>query len=407
MIRLQIFVLILALILVAGCGSSEPVLVPVEEPIVDEGATPSAMFGIFQNQGDVAQNNSLNYIDPVTQTGTVLGQGGVKTFAAVSDDGQSVALAVANGKTSNLYVYNVPSGVVSALFSGSSELVYTGHWDLNSATFYFGAYTPEGKRMGPGSIHSYSVESGATRQIPCSASRSVLAVMPGGTLIVRNSDSIYEVATQDCATLKTFDARKMYHVAVSPIAGKMAFVLRDLVFNRETRAYEPDSTLYLQEIGGGKPVKIVGEKYQPRNISWSSDGTELIFDVDALDGSRKRAISIYSIASASSSYLEAPTSIPDSRSQPVFSPDGRHVLFTATNSASGKDLMWKTTGESFSHVIPGDDEQTAAYQFEWIGKDLLFLMSPKGEAHVLDLSSEGGTILWSGTQQDIFALRIQ
>jgi len=413
---LKPFALLSLLFLVFGCGSSSPVVVVEEEVVAIEPIIPpSPKWSVFENSDNRAQEQSLKIVFPGSEKEIDLGPGGSRTFFSVSDDGQKTALAISNSTASYLCVYDATSGIVSTVHTGAASLVFTGDWDSNSTHFYFGEYLPEGKRMGAGAIHSFSVETQVTQKLPCSASRSVLAVLPGGTLAVRNSDSIYEIAVSDCATLQTMDARKMYHVSVSPNGNKLAYILRDLVYDRVKKAYEPDSTLYLQPLSGGDPVKVVGDKYQPRNMSWSPDGTELAFDVDAQDGTGKRAISIYSLASAGSSYLEAPASFADSRSRPVFSPNGRHIVFTATSSSGSssvqRDLMWTSTGESFTHVVPGEP----AMDFAWIGEDQLFVWSRNGKAsHIIDVADGAGTaasgagnIVWSGTGQAVFALPIR
>lgn len=408
--RLQLYAWLVAFCVISGCSTSAPIAEVVVEPIVAEPApivaTPS--WSVFENRVQAGSDPSLVLAFPGSDREIVLGSGGKNTFYSISDDGKKVAVAVSHTKSSNLYVYNASDGSFSTLHTGESNLVYTGDWDSTSSRFYFGVYLPEGKRMGAGSIHGYSSTTLITQKLPCSASRAVLAVQPGGSLLVRNSDSIFEVAAQDCATLKTIDARKMYHVSVSPKGGDLAFILRDLVYNREKRAYEPDSALYRQAIAGGDPIKIVGDKYQPRNISWSPDGTELVFDVDAQDGTGKRAISIYSLTSAGSTYLEAPISFNDSRSQPKFSPGGKHVAFSARGSAGTsngqQDFYWKSEGDSFSHSVPTEKPEKIA----WIGENQLFVWSgSQNTAHILDVSNRAGTVLWSGTAEVVFALPVK
>jgi len=394
MIRLPMYVLFIVLLVAGGCGSSEPIIMEPDESI---NAVEGPRFDVFQVVG-----NELNVTNWGPNDALMPGLAAKVTLSSHAGNGRYIALGTTSESGSHLFVYDREEKTSEILFSGGTDLVYTGHWD-DSDTFYFGQYQPEGKKMGAGSIHSYSAGTGDLTRVPCSASRAVLAVLPGNSLLVRNSDSLFKVAVEDCSTLKTIDARKMYHVSVSPTAQHMAYVLRDLVYNRDTRAYEPDSTLYLQPVSGGDPIKVIGDKYQPRHISWSPDGMELAFDVETQDGSGKRAVSIYSIASGSSSYLEAPTATPYSPEKPFYSPSGRHVLFEAISSDGLSDLMWKSTGDPFSHTVDTESETGSLPHYSWIDADLLLLQAASG-ARIIDVSGGNGVTIWQGPATAVYVL---
>ena len=389
MIRFPIALIFCVVLFGSGCGSSAPVVVEPEEPLVEEEVA-GLPFVVFNTV-----DGSLVATDLQTRVEHTLGASGEAVFSSVSPDGNSVVLGIRGEGLSELHLYNQSQQSAVVLYSGAASPVFSGQWDASSSTFYFGQYVPEGKRMGAGAIYSASVQTGAVERVPCSASRMVLAVVSDSSLLLRNSDSIYEVATSDCATLHTIDARKWYHVTVAPTNNRIAYVLRDLVYNRDTRAYEPDSTLYLASLKGTDEVKVIGDKYEPRNVTWSPDGSELAYDVNAQDGSGRRAISVYSVNTARSSYLEPPDATPNSNSHPAFSRDGSIVSFLSTSPDGQADTMWKAAGEPFSRTVPGDAETQAAFELKWMGAKQAFVRSPSGETSILDLSAGDGVVQWT------------
>jgi len=236
--------------------------------------------------------------------------------------------------------------------------------------------------MGTGDIRWVDVRSSETGRVGCSASKVVLASLSDGSLLVRNADNLYQVDADGCGTIRTVDARKLYHVTVSPDGSHLAYVLRDLVYNRDSKQYEPDSTLYVELTTGSDPVKVVGDKYAPRNMSWSPDGSEILFDVGLQDDSGRRAVSVYTLASAQSSYLSAPTAGVASTSHATFSPDGRHVIYRSTESDGTHDWMVKTSGAPFSQVI---DTATSfrAGSLSWIDGETGLVDLPDGESVII------------------------
>ena len=282
----------------------------------EEDASPISGYDMFQNQNELLVMTSRR-----TGSEIVAGRGGRKTFVSVSPGDTLVAIAVANASESSFYVFDRDARTATQIHSGHPGLVYTGDWSDDGSSFYFGFYQPAGDKMGEGDVRVYDPGERVVKTVGCSASRAVLRAMSDGSLLVRNSDNIYQVVTRGCTTLRTLDARKMHHVTVSPDGQHLAYILRDLVFNRETGEYEADSTLYLEQTKGSDALKIVGDKYQPRNMKWSPDSDEPAFDVELQDGTGQRAISIYSLESKQSSYLVAPVENSPSRTRPVFSPN--------------------------------------------------------------------------------------
>ena len=207
----------------------------------------------------------------------------------------------------------------------------------------------------------------------------LLAELAGGSLLVRNVDNLYEVEADGCGTLRSVDARKLHHVTASPDGAYLAYILRDLVFNRDNRSYEPDSTLYVEPTSGGEPVKVIGDKYAPRNLSWRPDGSELLYDVGPPGGEAQRAVSVYTLSDARSTYVLPPNST-TAATQALMSPGGQHVLFRQSSADGMSDGQVKTTGSSFAQSIPmPDGTVTSAY---WLDGNRLLIRTESSSSIV-------------------------
>ncbi len=361
---------------VSACSSTDSAVNAVDESPTTE-ASPISDYDLFENQNDLL-------VMTTSRTGReiVAGRGGRKTFVSNSPGDVFVAIAVVGVDESSFYVFDRVAGTANKIHGGAPDLVYTGDWNDDGSRFYFGFYRPAGNRMGDGDVRGYDPSDELVSTVGCSASRAVLNTMADGSLLVRNSDNIYQVAADGCATMRTVDARKMHHVTVSPDGQHLAYVLRDLVFNRDTSQYEADSTLYLEQTEGSEPLKIVGDKYQPRNMKWSPDSEELAYDVELQDGTGRRTISIYLLESKQSSYLVAPADSSPSRTRPLFSPNGQHVLFVGTMPSGRIDLMFRTTGDQFTHVVPFAIDDSRGMFTSWIDGDTLLITETNGRSHV-------------------------
>ncbi len=389
---------LLMFLFVSACSSTETAVNAVDESPTTE-ASPISDYDLFENQSEML-------VMTTERTGREIeaGRGGRKTFVSISPGDVFVAIAVAGVDESSFYVFDRVAGTANKIHGGAPDLVYTGDWSEDGSSFYFGFYQPVGKSMGEGDVRGYDPIERVVKTVGCSASRAVLSTMADGSLLVRNSDNIYQVAVDGCATLRTLDARKMHHVTVSPNGRYLAYILRDLVFNRDSGQYEADSTLYLEQTQGSEPVKIVGDKYQPRNMEWSPDSEELAYDVELQDGTGRRTISIYLLESKQSSYLVAPADSAPSRTRPVFSPNGQHVLFVGTMPSGRIDLMFRTTGDQFTHVVPFAVDDSGGMFTSWIGGDTLLITETNGRNHVLGVG-EGAEFTTRLERGGVHALR--
>jgi Tol biopolymer transport system component len=189
------------------------------------------------------------------------------------------------------------------------------------------AYTyARGDGAGPGEVF-YAL--GAERTAAgCGAARTVLAWLPGGRLVTRDEDNLYVVDAAGCTTQSAVDARRMHHIQVAPGGAHMAFVHRELVYDRSEGAYVPDSSLVLSRLDGAERQELFGNERSVRHLRWSPDGTELAFDA-LLEGASRRQVVVYNLNRDETVYLVPPPSAPDAdQVHPRWSPSGSHVAFT-------------------------------------------------------------------------------
>ncbi len=386
----QLLVVVTAAVFLSACASA-PVVVEETPPPPPVPSSPLDGFTAV-----VLDDSAISVRRSATDELRMAAEGDV-SFTSVSPDGQTVVMAVGG------QLIGFPrEGMVNVLSTGSADRVYSGAWSQDGMRFHFGHYVPAGDAMGAGGIETWDRATDDVSNVGCSASKMVLSALPDGSLLVRNQDNIYQVAAEGCGTLRTVDARKLHHVTPSPDGQQLAYILRDLVYNREARSYEPDSTLYLESTAGSEPVKVIGDKYAPRNISWRPDGSELLYDVGPPDDAAQRAVSIYTVSDARSTYL-LPPSTSASMTHASMAPGGRHVLYRQTAMDGGVDWQVKTAGSNFSQSLPMPGESISHVQ--WVNDDHL-LMTGASSSYLISVAGASPTMadlearaiwLWAGS----------
>lgn len=360
----------LAAVLVAviwiGCASA-PVVVEEAPPPVP--ASPlDGLTAVVVDDAGLTVRRSAEQVQTSEATGSV-------NFVSSAPDESAVVVGVGG----SLMAIPRDGGMITVLENGDAARVYTGAWSEDASRFHFGFYEPAGEGMGAGGIRTWDRADDEIRDVGCSASKVVLAEHASGSLLVRNVDNIYEVEADGCGTLRSIDARKMHHVTASPDGAYLAYILRELVFNRDNRSYEPDSTLYVEPTTGGEAVKVIGDKYTPRNLSWRPDGSELLYDVAPPGGEAQRAISVYTLSDARSSYV-LPPNTSTAATEALMSPGGQHVLFRQSSADGMSDWQVKTTGSSFAQSIPMPDGAVSAVY--WLDGNRLLIRTDAGSAIV-------------------------
>jgi dipeptidyl aminopeptidase/acylaminoacyl peptidase len=370
-------------LILGGCASSTTVSAPESTDMVEE-SLPSNFVWV-DSEATVIR-------DRTGKSTQVVGSGGEVSISSLSSDGKYLVLARHGSEGSSLELIEVASGTVQPLHSGDIDLVYSGAWAPGGGDFAFGYFAPDhsGNRafMGKGGIERVSTSTGAVSDVGCTASKMVLAWPRESELVVRNTDNLFLVGANGCATISRTDVRKWHHVSVSPTGTQVAYILRELSFVRETRTYEPDSTLYVTGFGEAEGTKIAGDRYSPRNLSWSPDGTELAFDVGTADSGR--AVSVFSVSTGESVFLNAARV--GSEMYPVWGPGNGIAYVTGAG-----ELMYRATGSQFATAIdltPAGD--SARRLVGWIDSETAAVTGSSGKTYAYNLTSKQAFLLGVG-----------
>ena len=272
----------------------------------------------------------------------------------MSPDGQNIAVAYFAADSSRLMIYNINEGRCTPLHSTPGEVVYSVAWSPHSDALAFGFYEERqldySVAMGPGGLMTASADGSNIRSVGCSVSKYAKHWLPSGDLIVGDGNNLYVVNADDCLTLSTNDIRKKHFITYSPDGRRMAYIYRDLVYNRNKRAYEPDSTLYLADFDGTNEKKLFEHRYHARNLAWSPDGTELSFDIQSKDDPSHRYILMYNVETEKTAYFLRPDQyVGVSNVNASWSPSGNNVAFDLI--APGLDTYQKAVQTSLYMMI--------------------------------------------------------
>lgn len=364
------------LFLLAACSSTEPVATPTTESEPEEPSGP--MFGALVWSGDALVRHEGTEAVSVARPSRVITR---------FDGGpaEKVLFSVARGDSTLLL--EARQGTVRKVHGVSGPAAYTVAWSQDGSSAAFGHYRPEGQasvgrpRMGEGDVLLY--QEGRVTRVGCSASRAALAWSREGRLLVRNTDNLYLVEKDGCATIFTMDARRMHLLTVSPDARHLAFVHRELEYDRASRAYVADSTFRMTDLDGGNPRTIVSFRYHPARVAWNPDGTELAFDVEVPDMPGVRAISITDIASGSTAYLHPPSQ-GVSEWAPVWAPDGSRLAYRKAGSGEAPVIWVRSFSVPFPEAIEGTENAEIG---AWLDPQTLLVAYPDGRVGIHDLGT--------------------
>ena len=144
------------------------------------------------------------------------------------------------------------------------------------------------------------------------------------------------MATADCATEASVDAHRMYHIRYASNGTQMAFIHRELTYDRSAGEYVPDSSLVLSDSRGENRETLFGDERRVRHLRWAPDGSELAFDV-AADESGRRQVVAYD--GSRPSFLTSPDATTADQTHPRWSPAGSRLAFAL-----------RTDGETYAAV---------------------------------------------------------
>lgn len=380
----------LLLLFVTACAGPAPVV--VEETPEPEPEPETAAYSALVRNGGSLELRAGEALQPAGEASGVIS---VHSAAA----GQSALVAVAAGDSTRLLL--ATSERVRRVHAVDGRVVYTVAWAPGGDQAAFGYYRPAGTAsqgraaMGAGDILLW--DGNGVSRVGCSASRAVLAWAADGALLVRNTDNLYVVSRDGCDTRTTVDARRMLGLTVSPDARHLAFVHRELEYDRSARAYVADSTFRLTDLDGSNEKTIVNFRYNPRRLAWRPDGAELAFDVKASDEAG-RAISIFEVASGTTAFLHPPASDYDEFG-PVWSPEGDRIAYHRGDERGANSVWVRSFELGFPRGVPDSEGATIE---GWAGGTGLVFRRADGTVAVYDAAAD--TVTELGTADEVAAV---
>jgi dipeptidyl aminopeptidase/acylaminoacyl peptidase len=376
---------LLSSLLWSACATPEPVVAPAE--VVETAPEGPALHVIAMSDG------GLVYHDLRTGEETPLPDGNRLVQAVPAPQGNALALWTLGADSARVHVLDRRTGASRQVWDGPVHEQISMAWSADGRRLVVGHHTGSATSMGPGGIVRVDITSsggpmtlGGVTDVGCSASKVVLAVRPDGALLVRGSDNLYVVEADGCATLQAIDARRMHQITPSPDGRHLAYIFRELVYNRQARAYEPDSTLYVSSLDDTEPVKVIGDRYAPRNPVWSPDGAQLGYDVRPPDGNGQRTVSSWTMSDGQSGYIVPPGAAAGSVTNLRFAPGSAVVAFQVDG-----DWHFRGGPGTFMQPFPGDESPR---DFMWLdgSRVLAWYGTPSGNpserAAILTLASD-------------------
>ena len=252
---------------------------------------------------------------------------------AVSPSGNYVALTYSTADSSHLSLLDLETRRLEHVHADAGAVTYSLAWhpDGRQDRLAFGHYrTREDEGRGPGGIQ-IAAPGRPPRSAGCNAVREVLHWQSDGALVARTADNLFVVAADDCATQASVDARRMHHIHHAPDGQRMAFIHRELTYDRSAGEYVPDSSLVLSDSRGENRESLFGDKRRVRHLRWAPDGSELAFDV-AAEESGHRQVVVYD--GNRPSFLTPPEETTNDQVHPRWSPSGSRLAFTLRTDAA-------------------------------------------------------------------------
>ncbi|MFB6273149.1 MAG: hypothetical protein ABEL51_09680 [Salinibacter sp.] len=351
------------LLLSTGCSSSQPSSSTTDQASSSSGPAVSMLY--------TTADAGLVLHDARRETSRTLVAGATaKAPRAVSPTGRYLAFTYATADSSHLALLNLTSQNLRRVHAIAGTVTYSLAWHPDRDRLAFGYYRPtadEGR--GPGGLRIVTPK-GTSRDVGCSTVREVLHWLPSGKLATRTADKLYVVEARGCATQASVDARRMHLIHYAPDAEQMAYIHRELRYDRDANDYVPDSSLVLSGPRGKNAEPLFGDNRHVRHLRWAPDGSELAFDVQSgpTSGSGNRQVVVYD--GDRPSFLTDPKETTVDQIHPRWSPSGNRLAFTVRTSSGAyaavrvkgqtrrlsrtKGPVWGWLDER-SVVVPGPD----------------------------------------------------
>lgn len=258
---------------------------------------------------------------------------------ALSPDRSMLAVSYMSNDSTHAALVDQTGSMFETVHSVPGEATYSFAWHSAGDRLAMAYYRPssDGAR-GPGDV--LIVRPGDTPQrVGCRAAREVLHWVRDGTLATRDDDNIYLVASEGCATRASFDARRIHHATYSATGGQLAYIYRELDYDRDAGAYRPDSTLMLSAPEGQSSEVLFGDERAARHLRWAPEADELAFSA-RLDDAPRRQIMIYNAAQDRILFLVPPAQTPPGdQTHPRWSPSGTSIAYTQRTNGSSTAVV--------------------------------------------------------------------
>jgi dipeptidyl aminopeptidase/acylaminoacyl peptidase len=178
-------------------------------------------------------------------------------------------------------------------------------------------------------------------------------------------------------------------------------VIRRLQFKRDTEGYLRDlrSHIHVFDVKAKTSVQVTRGPYDDGDPAWSPDSQSIAFSSNRTpDADANRNTDIFVVVAKAAQTPRAVASDPLSASSPVFSPDGRTIVFVA--GGDPKD-MWYAPGHLASVPAGGGaptpltaalDRDVSRPRFSADGRWIYFLLEDGGNRHLARIPSGGGAV---------------
>ncbi len=257
-----------------------------------------------------------------------------KPARAVSPSGRHLAFSYATADSSHLALLDLTTQRTHRVHAAAgTSVAYSLAWHPNQERLAVGYYRPtdDGGR-GPGGLQVVTPD-GTTRDVGCSSVREVLHWLPDGSLAARTDDNLYVVDAGDCATQASLDIRRMHHLRYAPTGQQMAYIYRELEYDRDRGEYVPDSSFVLSGPDGTNPETLFGNERHARHHRWAPETNEVALDV-RVEASGHRQVVVYD--GSRPTFLVSPDQTTADQVHPRWSPSGNRIAFTLRSDASSQ-----------------------------------------------------------------------